>query len=205
MDHTLSYSSNNKNFVRVGKSSMNPFERITKRDHTIPEIDLRQGHSIAYSRSTTTRIMQLADANIQGNVHGGVIMRMVDEAAAIVAIKHSHRPTVVTARVERFDFLAPAFIGDVVSVHCELHFVGRTSMEIGVEVTAENLITREVRKIANSYVIYVALDENRKPTPVPPLVPANNEEKLLIERAYTRRALRQKIAEEFKSLQEAEH
>ncbi len=184
---------------------MNPFERITKRDHTIPEIDLRLGHSIAYSRSITTRIMQLADTNIQGNVHGGVIMRMVDEAAAIVAIKHSHRPTVVTARVERFDFLAPAFIGDVVSVHCELHFVGRTSMEIGVEVTAENLITREVRKIANSYVIYVALDENRKPTPVPPLVPANDEEKLLIERAHTRRALRQKIAEEFKSLQEAEH
>jgi acyl-CoA hydrolase len=184
---------------------MNPFERIINRYHTLPEIDLIQGHSIAYSRSTTTRIMELADANIQGNVHGGVIMRMVDEAAAIVAIKHSQRPTVVTARVERFDFLAPAFIGDVVSVHCELHYVGRTSMEIGVEVTAEDLITREIRKIANSYVIYVALDENRKPTLVPPLVPANDEEKSLVERARTRRALRQKVDEEFKLLQEAEH
>jgi acyl-CoA hydrolase len=118
---------------------------------------------------------------------------MVDEAAAIVAIKHSQRPTVVTARVERFDFLAPAFIGDVVSVHCELHYVGRTSMEIGVEVTGEDLITREIRKIASSYVIYVALDENRNPTPVPPLVPADDEEKAIIERARIRRALRQKI------------
>lgn len=182
---------------------MNPFERIINRSRTLPEVDLTRGHSVAYSRSTTTRIMELADANIQGNVHGGVIMRMVDEAAAIVAIKHSQRPTVVTARVERFDFLAPAFIGDVVSVHCELHYVGRTSMEIGVEVTAEDLITREIRKIANSYVIYVALDENRKPTPVPPLVPANDEEKTIIERAHASHALRQKIAEEFKRSQEA--
>jgi acyl-CoA hydrolase len=114
---------------------MNPFERIVKRHQNLPEVDLSQGRSIAYSRSTTSRIMGLTDANRQGNVHGGVIMRMVDEAAAIVAIKHSQRPTVVTARVERFDFLAPALIGDVVSVHCEMHYVGRTSMEVGVEVT----------------------------------------------------------------------
>ena len=73
-------------------------------------------------------------------------------------------------------------------------------MEISVEVTAEDLITREVRKIASSYVIYVALDEHRKPTPVPPLVPANDEEKAIIERACVRRTLRQKIAEENQSV-----
>jgi len=182
---------------------MNPFERIINRYRTLPEVDLTRGRSIAHSRSTTTRIMELADANLQGNVHGGVIMRMVDGGAAIVAIKHCQRLTVVTARVERFDFLAPAFIGDVVSVHCEMHYVGRTSMEIGVEVTAEDLITREVRKIASSYVIYVALDENRKPTPVSPLVPADNEEKAIIERARIRRALKKKIDEEFKRSEEA--
>src|SRR5436305_1923189 len=165
-------------------SVMNPFERIGKRYQTLPKVDVTQGRSIAFSRSTTRRLMELIDANAHGNVHGGVIMRMVDEAAAIVAIKHSQRPTVVTARVERFDFLAPAFIGDVVSVHCELHYVGRSSMEIGVEVTAEDLVTREVRKIASSYVIYVALDENRKPTPVPPLAPADDEEVAIIERAH---------------------
>lgn len=177
---------------------MDPFERIANRYRQLPAVDISQGRSIAYSRSMTRRIMELIDANAQGNVHGGVIMRMVDEAAAIVAIKHSQRPFVVTARVERFDFLAPAFIGDVVSVDCELHYVGRTSMEIGVEVTAENLATREIRKIANSCVIYVALDEQRKPTPVPPLVPADDEERTIIEHARLRRALRQKADEELK-------
>ncbi len=116
--------------------------------------------------------MELIDANAHGNVHGGVIMRMVDEAAAIVAIKHSQNPTVVTARVERFDFLAPAFIGDVVSVHCEMSYVGRTSMEVGVEVMAEDVIT------------------------------ANDEEKTIIERARIRRMHWQKIDEELKRAEE---
>ena len=177
---------------------MNPFERIAKRYQTRPEVDLTQGRNIAYSRSTTRRLMELIDANAHGNVHGGVIMRMVDESAAIVAIKHSQNPTIVTARVERFDFLAPAFIGDVVSVHCEMRYVGRTSMEVGVEVMAEDVITSDVRHIASSYVIYVALDANRKPTPVPPLVPADDEEKAIIEKARNRRMQRQKIDEELK-------
>jgi len=175
---------------------MSPFERIVNRRKTLPKVDLAQGRSIAYSRSTTRRLMELIDANAHGNVHGGVIMRMVDESAALVAIKHSQSPTVVTARVERFDFLAPAFIGDVVSVHCEMRYVGRTSMEVGVRVVAEDLVTGETRHIASSNVIYVALDENRKPTPVPPLVPADDEEKAIIERARTRRTHRQKIDEE---------
>ncbi|MBA2394293.1 MAG: acyl-CoA thioesterase, partial [Ktedonobacteraceae bacterium] len=101
-------------------------------------------------------------------------------------------PTVVTASVERFDFLAPAFIGDLVSVNCEIHYAGRTSMEIGVEVTAEDLMSREVRKIASSFVIYVALDENRKPTLIPPLLPSDDTEKAIIERAHIRRLHRQK-------------
>ena len=166
---------------------MNPFERIMNRHRTLPKVDLTLGRSIAYSRSTTRRMMGLQDANVQGNVHGGVIMRMVDEAAAIVALKHSQNPSVVTARVERFDFLAPAFIGDVVSVNCEMHYVGRTSMEVGVEVIAEDVISGEKRHIASSYVIYVAVDENRKPTPVPPLVPADDEERAIVERARLRR------------------
>lgn len=177
---------------------LNPFERITMRHQAPPEVDLTQGRSIAYSRSTTRRLMELIDANAHGNVHGGVIMRMVDEAAAIVAIKHSQNPTIVTARVERFDFLAPAFIGDVVSVHCEMRYVGRTSMEVGVEVMAENVITSDVRHIASSYVIYVALDANRKPTPVPPLSPADDEEKAIIEQARNRRIRMQNLDKEVK-------
>jgi len=181
---------------------MNPFERILNRYKNLPPIDITQGRSIAYSRSTTRRMMELIDANGQGNVHGGVIMRMVDEAAAIVAIKHSHCPIVVTARVERFDFLAPAFIGDVVAVHCEMHYAGRTSMEIGVKVTAEDIVRGEIRNIASSYVIYVALDEHRKSTPIPPLVPTNIEEQAIIERARLRRMRRQKIDQEASELSE---
>ncbi len=179
---------------------MNPFEYLARRYQTLPEVDLTRGRSIAYSRSTTRRLMELMDANSQGNVHGGTIMRMVDEAAALVALKHGQKP-VVTARVERFDFLAPAFIGDVVSVHCEMRYVGRTSMEVGVRVTAENVITGEIRKIANSYVIYVALNEQRQPTPVPPLAPADDEERAIIERARVRRMHRQSIEKELLDLE----
>ncbi len=160
-----------------------------------PEVDVSQGHSIAYSRSKTVRLMDVLDANGRGNVHGGVIMRMVDEAAAIVAIKHAHR-SVVTARLERCDFLAPAYIGNVVTVDCALNYVGRTSLEVGVEVTAEDPLTGEVRHIANSQVIFVALDENGKPTPVPPLAPADAEEEARVAKARARRERMQKIEEE---------
>lgn len=179
---------------------MEPLEHIKSQRRSLPEVDLNLGRSIAYSRSTTSRVMELMDANGHGNVHGGMIMRMVDESAAIVAMKHGHRP-VVTARIERFDFLAPAYIGNVVSVHSAMNYVGRSSMEVGVEVTAEDVITGEVRKIASSYVTYVALDENKRPTPVPPLVPANQKEAARIERARNRRMHMAKIDEELAKVQ----
>ncbi len=160
----------------------------------VPASHTSQGRSIAYSRSTTTRLMEALDANGYGNVHGGVIMRMVDEAAAIVAIKHARLP-VVTARVERFDFLAPAYIGNVVSVHCALNHVGRTSMEVGVEVVAEDLMTGDIRRVASSRVIYVAL-KNGKPAPVPPLVPADADEQARVEQAKLRRMRMRAIEEE---------
>lgn len=170
-------------------------EKIQSHHPPLPEVDLSQGRSIAHSRSSTIRIMGILDANGHGNVHGGSIMHMVDEAAGIVAIKHSRR-SVVTARVDRFDFLAPAYIGNVIAVNCALDYVGRTSMEVGVEVTAEDLITGEIRHIASSQVIYVALDEHGKPTPVPPLVPADAAEAAKIEKAHARRERMKKIEEE---------
>lgn len=165
------------------------------------EINASEGRNIADSRSTTSRIMDILDANVHGNVHGGVIMRMVDEAAAIVAMKHS-RKQVVTARVERFDFLAPAYLGNVVSVRCAMNYVGRTSMEVGVQVVAEDLMTGEERRIASSHIIFVALDAKGKPTPVPPLVPADAEEAKIIERARIRRMHMQKVDEELAKAQE---
>jgi acyl-CoA hydrolase len=180
---------------------MKPFEKIQPGRRRSQAVDFSQGRTIAYSRSTTRRLMEVLDANVHGNVHGGVIMRMVDEAAAIVAIKHS-RSSVVTARVERFDFLAPAYIGNVVTIHCEMNYVGRTSMEVGVEVMAEDLITGEVRHVASSNVIYVALDEQRKPAPVPPLVAGDEEEQATIERVRHRRMQRMKVEEELKRAEE---
>ena len=173
---------------------MDAFKKINSKRKLLPGQDSSQSRTIAYSQSTSSRLMEVLDANAHGNVHGGVIMRMVDEAAAIVAIKHARR-SVVTARVERFDFLAPAYIGNVVTINCAMDYVGRTSMEVGVEVTAEDLITGEVRHIANSQVIYVALDENGKPTPVLPLIAGNVEEQDRIDRARERRK-RMKIVEE---------
>jgi len=179
---------------------MDSIEKMRSKQQPFPEVDLSQGRTIAYSRSTTRRVMGVLDANLHGNVHGGVIMRMVDEAAAIVAIKHASR-NVVTARVERFDFLAPAYIGNVVSIHCAMDYVGRTSMEVGVEVTAEDLITGEIRHIANSQVIYVALDENGKPTPVSSLIAGNAEEQARIEKARIHRMHMKKIDEELAKIQ----
>jgi len=181
---------------------MHTFKNTANSNQSSQERDLTQGRSIDYSRSTTRRLMELIDANSQGNVHGGVIMRMVDEAAALVAIKHSQCSRVVTARIEAFDFLAPALIGDVVSIPCEINYAGRTSMEIGVKVLAENLRTGEIRHVASSQVIFVALGKNGKPTPVPPLIPANEEEAKIIERAQARRMYRQRIDEEIKQMGE---
>lgn len=130
--------------------------------------------------------MEVLDSNRQGNVHGGVIMRMVDEAAGIVAMKHAQRH-VVTARVERFDFLQPAYLGDVVTIDCALEYVGRTSMEVGVTVTAENPIKRDVRTVASSHLIFVAIDEHGKPMSVPELAPADPEEAGIIAAAKQRR------------------
>ena len=173
---------------------MKPFEHLQPDRRQTQAVDLSQSRTIASSRSTTSRLMEVLDANAHGNVHGGVIMRMVDEAAAIVAIKHS-RSSVVTTRVERFDFLAPAYIGNVVTIRCEMHYVGRTSMEVGVEVMAEDLLTGEVRQVASSNVIYVALDAQRRPTPVPPLVAGDEEERAIIDRARHRRMQRMKVEE----------
>ena len=179
---------------------MEPFDKIRAQRQQMRQVDLTQGRTIAYSRSTTSRLMDVLDANVRGNVHGGVIMRMVDEAAAIVAIKHAGRG-VVTVRVDRFDFLAPAYLGNVVIIQCEMHYVGRSSMEVGVEVMAEDLYMGEIRQIARSQVTYVALDEHGKPTPVPPLVPGDEAERKIIEKARIRRVQMQKIDEELGKIQ----
>lgn len=109
------------------------------------------------------------DANIAGNVHGGVIMKLIDTAAGTAAARHS-RTNVVTASIDRLDFLGPVFIGDLVTLKASLNYVGRTSMEVGVRVEAETLVTNQVRHTASAYLTFVALDRNSHPLEVPQLI-----------------------------------
>ncbi len=124
---------------------------------------------IAESRFTLSALMGPQDANTHGNVHGGVIMKMVDEAGALVAMRHA-RAQVVTVAVDSMSFMHPIRVGNLVLCKAELTYVGRTSMEVRVEVIAEHPLegTSTVTNIA--YLVYVALDDTGQPTPVPQLV-----------------------------------
>ncbi len=128
-----------------------------------------QGKPVAESQTVMARVTTPLDANIAGNVHGGVIMKMIDEAGGTVASRHT-RCNAVTASIDRLDFHHPVFIGDLVTLKASLNHVGRTSMEIGVRVEAENVFTGELRHTASAYLTYVALDEEGHPMPVPPLI-----------------------------------
>lgn len=130
------------------------------------------------------------DANPAGNVHGGVIMRHIDTAGGVVAMRHV-RGNAVTASVDRLDFLAPVFVGDLIIVKASLNMVGRTSMEAGVRVEAENLFSGEVRHCASAYITYVALDNKGRPVEVPGLVLETEEEKRRHQEALARRGSRQ--------------
>ena len=116
-----------------------------------------------------------ADTNPAGNVHGGVIMKHIDNTAGIVAYRHA-RTNVVTASIDRLDFHNPAFVGELLTLKAGLNYVGSSSMEIGVRVEAENLLSGEVRHIASAYLTFVSLDENHRPKTVPPMAFESDEE-----------------------------
>jgi acyl-CoA hydrolase len=130
---------------------------------------------VAETRITMSQMMSPQDANVAGNVHGGVIMKLIDVAGGVVAFRHC-RSNVVTASIERLDLLLPIFIGDLVTLKASLNLAGRTSMEIGVRVEAENLRTGEIQRAASAYLTYVALGEDSRPTRVPPLILETEED-----------------------------
>ena len=141
------------------------------------------------SQHESSSLMLPPDANNLGNVFGGVVMALVDKTAAVAAIRHA-RSTCVTASIDRVDFREPIHLGDLVVLKASVNYVGRTSMEIGVRVEAEDLISGVRRHTNSCYVTYVALDENGRPTEVPPVVPETPDEKRRYERAAKRRANR---------------
>ncbi len=148
-----------------------------------------EGKRVGDSRVVMAQMMNPQDANPVGNVHGGVVVKIIDEAAGVVAARHA-RSNVVTASIDRMDFHNPVFVGDVLFFAASLNLVGRTSMEIGVRVDAENLITGVVRHAASAYLTYVALDAQGKPREVPPLILESEEEKRRNREARERREVR---------------
>ncbi len=150
-----------------------------------------QGKKISESMVVMVQPMSPQDANAAGNVHGGVIMKLIDMAGGIVAQRHA-RTNVVTASVDRIDFLHPVYIGDVLSLRTSINLVGRTSMEVGVRVESENTLTGEVRHTASAFLTYVALDKTGKPVEVPPLILETSEDKRRNREAKARRDARLK-------------
>jgi uncharacterized protein (TIGR00369 family) len=150
-----------------------------------------EGKTVSQTCVIVTHPMTPLDVNNAGNVHGGVIMKLIDEAAAIVAIRHA-RSNVVTASVDRLDFVNPVYAADVVTFKASLNLVGRSSMEIGVRVESENPMTGERKHTATAYLTYVALDRGGKPTSVPPLILETEEDKRRNRDAQARRAARMK-------------
>ncbi len=142
--------------------------------------------------------MNPQDANPAGNVHGGVIMKLIDTAAGAVAIRHA-RSNAVTASIDRLDFFHPVFVGDFVTLRASLNFVGRTSMEVGVRVESENLLTGERRHTSTAYLTYVALDGHSQALPLPPMILETEEEKRRNREAKVRRETR--LAEKAKEKQ----
>jgi uncharacterized protein (TIGR00369 family) len=138
-----------------------------------------------------THLVLPQDANPAGNLHGGVILRHIDTTAGVVAKRHT-RGNVVTVSIDRMAFKQPAYMGELLIFKASLNHVGRSSMEIGVRVEAENLRTGEVRHTNSAYLTFVALDDNGKPTPVPPLLLDTPTEQRRYREAELRRELRQR-------------
>jgi acyl-CoA hydrolase len=131
---------------------------------------------VSATRLVLAQVMTPLDANVSGNVHGGNIMKLADEAAGVVAIRHSGR-NVVTATVDRFDFHAPVYVGNLVTIKASMNYVGKTSMEIGVRVEAEDLRTGKKTHTNSCYITMVAIDADGRPVEVPRLILETDEDR----------------------------
>jgi acyl-CoA hydrolase len=141
------------------------------------------------SRAQLARWMGILDANNAGNVHGGTIMKLCDEAASLAAIRHSRRQ-VVTAAMDRMTFMYPIKVGELVTLRASVNAAWRTSMEVGVRVESEEVRTGEARHTNTAYLTIVAIDDDGRPVPVPPLLSTAPEEERRRREAELRRANR---------------
>jgi len=137
------------------------------------------------SKISIAQLMQPEHANNLGNVHGGWIMKLVDEAGALACMRHAQR-RVVTVAIDQMIFRQPIRIGDLVILNAEVTYTGRTSMEAEVQVTAENPVTGESTHTNTAYLVYVAMDKSGNSAPVPSLFAETDEEKQRMQSARAR-------------------
>jgi uncharacterized protein (TIGR00369 family) len=153
--------------------------------------DIDVPKTIRASRISIAQLMHPEHANNLGNVHGGWIMKLVDEAGALACMRHAQR-RVVTVAIDSMVFRQPIRIGDLIILNAEVTYAGHTSMEAEVQVQAENPITGERTHTNTAYLVYVALDNDGRPVPVPPLKAETEEEKQKMEQANERQQRRLK-------------
>ena len=132
--------------------------------------------------------MTALDVNLLGSVHGGVVMKLVDDVAGVVAQRHSGGAA-VTASMDEMAFLEPVRVGDLVHAEGQVNWAGRTSMEVGVRVLAEpwNLAGVPPVRVATAYLVFVAVDDDGRPRPVPPVLPETAEDRRRFAEAQIRR------------------
>ena len=142
------------------------------------------------SRSTMSELMMPNMANNLGNVFGGVILSLIDRVAAVAAIRHS-RGQCVTVQIDQVEFREPIYLGELVIARACVVYVGRTSIDVGVRIEAEKMSTGERRHTNSCYLTFVAIEEDGKPRPAPPVVPETEEEHKWFAEAQERREHRQ--------------
>jgi acyl-CoA hydrolase len=147
------------------------------------------GRFVRESISEYSEFALPTDANTLGNVLGGKVMHLVDLAAALAAVRHS-RCAVVTASVDQMTFLHPVHLGQLIVLRSSVNRVFRTSMEVGVRVQVENLLTGHIKHTSSAYLTFVAIDKDGRRLPIPPVIPETDDEKRRFAEAKERRSYR---------------
>lgn len=153
-----------------------------------------RGKTVRGSEHETSELMMPHHANNLGHVFGGVMLSMMDKTAAVAAFRHC-RMNVVTASIDRVDFREPIHVGDLVVMKASVNFVGRTSMEVGVRVEAEDLLSGRRRHTNSCYLTFVAVDRNGRPIEVIPVTPETPDQMRRFQAAQKRREVRLKERE----------
>jgi len=161
------------------------------------------GKPVSQSATVLATLVEPSQTNPMGNIHGGTIMKLADQAGAAAAIRHAGR-ICVTASIDRLDFLNPVNVGDLVTLKSSVNYVHRTSMEVGVRIEAENMMTGTVKHVASAYLIFVALDERCRPVPIAPVIPQSEAEQLRYQQGQLRYKQRQENRAQHRALLEAQ-